>query len=57
MYVKNVKYTSIKTLKERCTAANLAGKVSDSTYAAKSTRSPFKERLAFATTGVVDAGN
>ena len=31
--------------------------MSDSTYAAKSTRSPFKERLAFATSGVVDAGN
>lgn len=25
LYVKNVKFTSIKTLKERCTAANLAG--------------------------------
>lgn len=44
-------------MKLRCTAANLDRQVTDSTAAAASTRSPFKERKAFATTGVVDAGN
>ena len=57
LYVKNVKFTSLATLKEQCTEANLDGQVSDSTYAEASSKTPMKTRLAFATEGVVDAGD
>jgi hypothetical protein len=32
LYVKSIRYTSLKTLKSRCTNVALQGKVVDSTY-------------------------
>ena len=54
--MKKIKYTSLKTLKETCTAENLAGTVSDAVYVGRSNTN-YKHYEAFNTSTVLNAGN